>query len=103
MLLVRVATTVAVALTLGACATTSSGAASGAQNTVPSASQTALSTAIDAATAPFVGSTKSKKFYPADCHTVKLIKAGDRIGFASIKDAQAAGYSKDAYSTDCKY
>jgi hypothetical protein len=53
--------------------------------------------------APFVGSTKSKKFYPAACSTVKLIKAADKVGFASVKDAESAGYAKDLYSTDCQY
>jgi len=74
----------------------------GAQNSVPSASQKAIANAIDAATAPFVGSLKSKKYYPQSCHTVKLIKAEDKVGFVSMKDAQDAGFSRDLYSTDCQ-
>jgi hypothetical protein len=92
------------ALVFSACATaprTPTG--DGPQNSVPSASQTAIANAIDVANAPFVGSRKTKKFYPQSCHTVKLIKAGDQVGFASIADAQKAGFSKDLYSTDCQY
>jgi hypothetical protein len=74
----------------------------GAQNSVPSASQKAIANAIDAATAPFVGSLKSKKYYPQSCHTVKLIKAEDKVGFVSMKDAQDAGFSRDLYNTDCQ-
>ncbi len=92
----------AAALVLAACA---SGAkpANGVQNAVPNATQTSISNAIDALNAPFVGSTKSKKFYPAACSTVKLIKPADRVGFATIKDAENAGFNKDLYSTDCRY
>ena len=74
-------------------------------NSVPSASsdQVAITTAIDAATAPFVASRRSKKFYPASCHTVTLIKPADRVGFGSTNDAEKAGFSKDLYSTDCTY
>lgn len=88
-----------------ACATGGAGTAArseGAQNSVPSASQKAIANAIDAATAPFVGSLKSKKYYPQSCHTVKLIKAEDKVGFVSMKDAQDAGFSRDLYSTDCQ-
>lgn len=74
----------------------------GTQNSVPSASQKAIATAIDAATAPFVGSLKSKKYYPQSCHTVKLIKAEDKVGFVSMKDAQDAGFARDPYNTDCQ-
>jgi hypothetical protein len=91
------------ALALAACATGSKTGPTGAQNAVPSATQTAIANAIDALNAPFVGSTKSKKFYPAACSTVKLIKAADKVGFASVKDAESAGYAKDLYSTDCQY
>jgi hypothetical protein len=87
---------------LTACATAAKPSA-GTQNSVPSASQAAISNAIDVANAPFVGSLKSKKYYPAACHTVKLIKAGDQVGFASIDDAEKAGFKKDMYSTDCRY
>lgn len=103
MMFLRVVAAAAAMVSLGACATAASGVSTGTQNAVPSASQTALSTAIDAASAPFVGSKKSKKFYPAECHTVKLIKAEDRVGFASMKEAQDAGFAKDAFSTDCRY
>jgi zona occludens toxin (predicted ATPase) len=78
-------------------------AASGAQNAVPSASQTAIANAIAVTNAPFVGSLKSKKVYPAACHTVKLIKPADQVGFSSIADAEKAGFAKDLYSTDCQY
>ena len=64
---------------------------------------TAIATAIDAVNAPFVGSRKSRKYYPAACHTVKLIKAAEQVGFASQKDAETAGFAKDIYSTDCQY
>ncbi|QJR34195.1 hypothetical protein [Gemmatimonas groenlandica] len=74
----------------------------GTQNSVPSASQKAIANAIDASTAPFVGSLKTKKFYPQSCHTVKLIKADDKVGFVSMKDAQDAGFTRDAYNTDCQ-
>jgi hypothetical protein len=92
----------AAAVVFAACASAAKPAA-GAQNAVPSAAQTSIANAIDALNAPFVASTKSKKFYPASCSTVRLIKPADRVGFASVKDAEAAGYAKDAYSTDCRY
>jgi hypothetical protein len=92
----------AAAVVLAACASAAKPAA-GAQNAVPTATQTAVANAIDALNAPFVASAKSKKFYPAACSTVKLIKPADRVGFASMKDAEAAGFAKDAYSTDCRY
>lgn len=63
----------------------------------------AIASAIEAANAPFVGSRKSRKYYPAACHTVKLIKAAEQVGFASQKDAETAGFAKDLYSTDCQY
>jgi len=91
------------AVSLGACASSKTPAVSGAQNSVPSASQSAIANAIAVANAPWVGSVKSKKFYPAACHTVKLIKPADQVGFASIVDAEKAGFSKDLYSTDCQY
>lgn len=84
-------------------APSSAGAGAGAQNVVPSASQAAIANAIAVANAPWVGSVKSKKFYPASCHTVKLIKPADQVGFASVVDAEKAGFSKDLYSTDCQY
>ena len=73
------------------------------QNAVPSASQTAIANAIAVANAPFVGSVKNKKYYPAACHTVKLIKTADQVGFGSMAEAEQAGFAKDLYSTDCKY
>lgn len=98
----RFASLAAVVL-FAACASAKAPSAGSTQNSVPSASQTAIANAIDLAAAPFVGSIKSKKFYPAACHTVKLIKAGDKVGFGSVKDAQDAGFAKDLYSTDCQY
>jgi hypothetical protein len=92
-------------LVFTACATGGAGTAArseGPQNSVPSASQKAIVNAIDAATAPFVGSLKTKKYYPQSCHTVKLIKADDKVGFVSMKDAQDAGFTRDLYSTDCQ-
>lgn len=67
------------------------------------ASATPIAGAIAVADAPFVASLKSKKFYPAACQTVKLIKAADQVGFASIAAAEKAGFAKDVYSTDCRY
>lgn len=87
---------VPVALVLGACASTSTAGSS-------ATAQAAAATTVDAATAPFVGSKKSKKYYPASCQTVQLIKVDERVGFGSMKDAEAAGYAKDLYSTDCRY
>jgi len=57
---------------------------------------------MDAATAPFVASRATRHFYPASCNTVKLITPANRIGFASMKDAESAGFSRDLYSTDCR-
>ncbi len=95
---------VSASLLFTACASGGPGAAArteGTQNSVPSASQRAIANAIDAATAPFVGSLKSRKYYAQSCHTVKLIKPEDKIGFVSMKDAQEAGFSRDLYNTDC--
>jgi len=86
-------------LTFGACA---SGATASGGATAKASDATVITTAINAATAPFIGSRKSKKFYPASCHTVKLIAAADQVGFASQKDAESAGFVKDLYSTDCQ-
>jgi hypothetical protein len=82
---------------LAGCAGTATSSAAGA---APSAS---IAGAIDATGAPFVGSRKSKKYYPTGCQTVSLIKAADRVGFASMQDAEKAGFAKDLYSTDCRY
>ncbi|AMW05553.1 hypothetical protein [Gemmatimonas phototrophica] len=95
--------TAAVALVATACASAPAATSGGVQNAVPSASQTAIANAIAVANAPFVGSVKNKKYFPANCHTVKLIKSADQVGFASMADAEQAGFSKDIYSTDCKY
>jgi hypothetical protein len=89
-----------VLFTLGACA---SGATASGGTAAKASDATAISTAINAATAPFVGSRKSKKYYPSACNTVKLIAAADQIGFGSQKDAESAGFVKDLYSTDCQY
>lgn len=97
-----IATFAAAAVALGACASTTSSAGSAATAS-PAAANTTVSGSIDAATAPFVGSKRSKKYYPAACQTVQLIKAAERVGFASMKDAEAAGFAKDRYSTDCRY
>ncbi len=93
----------AAAVLLVGCASAKAPATVGAQNSVPSASQSAIANAIAVANAPWIGSVKSKKFYPAACHTVKLLKAADQVGFASAADAAKAGFSKDLYSTDCQY
>jgi hypothetical protein len=85
---------------LGACA---SGAMATGGAVAKASDVTAITTAVNAATAPFVGSRKSKKYYPAACHTVKLIAAADQVGFSSQKDAETAGFAKDLYSTDCQY
>jgi hypothetical protein len=99
---VRMTVAAGVALVAAACASAPA-TTSGVQNAVPSASQTAIANAIAVANAPFVGSIKNKKYFPASCHTVKLIKTVDQVGFASMADAEQAGFSKDLYSTDCKY
>jgi hypothetical protein len=91
------------AVLFAACASSKAPAGGGTQNAVPSASQAAIANAIAVENAPWVGSIRSKKFYPAACHTVKLIKASDKVGFASVVDAEKAGFSKDLYSTDCQY
>lgn len=92
-------------LVFTACASGGAGTAvgaEGAQNNVPGVSQKAIANAIDAANAPFVGSLRTKKYYAQSCHTVKLIKPDDKVGFGSMKDAQDAGFSRDLYSTDCQ-
>ena len=105
MRVIRLFASSAAVLMLAACA--SGGASSksaptgGGASTVSDAA--AIATAIDAVNAPFVGSRKSRKYYPAACHTVKLIKAAEQVGFASQKDAETAGFAKDIYSTDCQY
>lgn len=100
----RVFAAAGAAMLFTACATAKSPAtAGGTQNAVPSASQKAIANAIAVANAPFVGSLKSKKFYPASCHTVKLIKTNEQVGFGSVAEAEKAGFSKDLYSTDCQY
>ncbi len=94
-----------VALGVTACA--SGGASSSSASVGGSAGRATdaavIASAIDVANAPFVGSRKSKKYYPSACHTVKLIKTADRVGFGSQKDAETAGFGKDVYSTDCQY
>ncbi len=102
--LTTVAVVASASFVFTACASGGAGTAvraEGAQNSVPSASQKAIANAIDAATAPFVGSLRTKKYYAQSCHTVKLIKPEDKVGFGSMKDAQEAGFSRDLYSTDC--
>jgi maltose-binding protein MalE len=84
------------ALALNACASTAASSAA-------VSSTTAVAGSIDAATAPFVGSKRSKKYYPASCHTVQLVKPDDRVGFESMKAAEAAGFAKDLFSSDCRY
>ncbi len=81
---------------LSACAT------GGGRSTPATSDARAIATAMEAASAPFVGSRKTKRFYPSACNTVKLIKPADQVGFASSKDAEAAGFTRDVYSTDCK-
>ncbi len=81
---------------LAACAT------GGGRSTAATTDARVIATAMEAASAPFVGSRKTKHFYPSSCNTVKLIKSTDQVGFASSKDAEAAGFTRDVYSTDCK-
>ncbi len=100
----RISMAAVAAVLFTACASGGASTASssqGPQNSVPSASQQAIANAIDAASAPFVGSRKTKKYYAQSCHTVKLIKPEDKVGFSSMKDAQDAGFSRDLYNTDC--
>lgn len=100
----RLVTAVSAALVFAACASASSGAGAGTQNAVPTAANpVVIAGSVEATTAPFIASRRTKKVYPASCATVALIKAPDRVGFVSIKDAEKAGFSKDLYSTDCQY
>jgi len=106
MRVIRLIASSAAVLVLAACASggaSSSGAASAGGSTANISDAAAIANAIDATNAPFVGSKKSKRYYPAACHTVKLIKAADQVGFVSHKDAESAGFTKDVYSTDCQY
>jgi hypothetical protein len=99
----RVVPAVAATFLFAACASAPrTPSSTGTQNAVPNAAQAAIANAISVAGAPFVGSLKTKKFYPASCHTVKLIKPAEQVGFASVKDAETAGFSRDLYSTDCR-
>ena len=84
---------IAATLLVAACATAPRSAINSAPQPVASA---------DVATAPFVGSVKSHKYYPRGCHTLKLIAAKDLVAFQSLKDAEAAGYTRDLMSTDCQ-
>ena len=91
---------------LAACASTGTTAgASGGTNAVPATATTAtlIPGSMDVAKAPFIGSRKTKHYYPTSCQTTQLIKSADKVGFASMKDAEAAGFKKDLYSTDCRY
>lgn len=100
----RLVAAASAAFVFAACASASTGASAGTQNAVPTtAGVPAIAGSVDATTAPFVASRRTKKVYPAGCATVALIKAPERVGFASIKDAEKAGFSKDLYSTDCQY
>ncbi|WP_411281295.1 hypothetical protein [Gemmatimonas sp.] len=102
--LTTMAVVASAAFVFTACASGGAGTAARTErppNSVPTASQKAIANAIDAASAPFVGSLKTKKYYAQSCHTVKLIKLEDKVGFVSMKDAQDAGFSRDPYSTDC--
>jgi len=99
-----VAAVVVAGLTSFASACASGGAsAKPAPSAASTSASSAIAGAIDAATAPFVASRKSKKFYPSSCQTVKLIKAADQVGFATAADAEKAGFEKDLYSSDCRY
>ncbi|MEQ1693158.1 MAG: hypothetical protein ABMA00_17845 [Gemmatimonas sp.] len=85
---------------LAACA--SGGASSATSTPASSVTSASITGSVDAADAPFVGSTKSRKFYPSGCGMAKLIKPAERVGFASIKDAESAGFARDQFGTDCK-
>ena len=102
---IRLFSFLAAVLVLTACASggASPKTASAGGSAAQASDAAAIASAMDAATAPFVASRKSRKYYPAACHTVKLIKAVDQLGFASQKDAETAGFAKDLYSTDCQY
>lgn len=100
---IRLFVVTAAVLGFSACASSAGPAASTTVASPASSSDArAIATAMDAATAPFVASRATKHFYAAACNTVNLIKPADRIGFASMKDAEAAGFSRDLYSTDCR-
>ncbi len=90
-------------LVLAACASGGASAAKSGSTAAKSSDAAAIANAIDVANSPFVGSRRTKKYYPATCHTVKLIKPAEQVGFASQKDAESAGFAKDAFSTDCQY
>lgn len=98
---IRLSIAVVATAVLTACA--SGGATSGTTASVSTSASGPVAGAIDAATAPFVGSKKSKKFYPSSCQTVTLIKTDEKVGFASIRDAEKAGFAKDLFSADCRY
>jgi hypothetical protein len=91
-------------LLLSACATGGATATAKSGSSAATASDAAaIANAMDVANSPFVGSRRTKKYYPAACHTVKLIKPTEQVGFGSQKDAEAAGFTKDTFSTDCQY
>lgn len=97
---IRAVVTILMVSGLAACA--SGGAGSAASTPASSAASASIAGSVEAADAPFVGSTKSKKFYPSTCGMAKLIKPAERVGFASIKDAEKAGFARDQFGTDCK-
>ena len=97
---IRAVVTILMVSGLAACA--SGGASSAASTPASSATRASITGSVDAADAPFVGSTKSKKFYPSSCGMAKLIKPAERVGFASIRDAEKAGFARDQFGTDCK-
>lgn len=99
----RIAAAAAVSLLISGCATGGTASRASGAGPAQAGDAAAVAGAMKAVSSPFVGSTKSKKYYPSACNTVKLIKAAEQIGFSSQKEAEVAGYVKDLYSTDCQY
>ena len=99
---IQTAVTILMFSALGACAAGGSGSAGSPPSPSSTPSVATLPETVDAADAPFIGSTKSKRFYPSGCSMAKLIKPAERVGFTSIKDAEKAGFARDQYGTDCK-
>jgi len=75
--------------------TTTTAAAPEAQPTVAAATTTAGDQ-----TGQFVGSVNSDLFHLPDCPSVSRIKEENQIWFASVEEAQAAGYSPSKCTTE---
>ena len=74
--------------------TTQSAAVYTARETAPAA---AVQAPVSSGT--YVASKSGTKFYPVGCSAAGRIKEGNRVYFATMAEAQAAGYSA---ATNCK-